>query len=109
LPLGLHELIDVLAKRRVGEQPFDPLTGDGLQKSAGVVRERPELGIDLMPDVIGAVVPRPAQIERQFGERLETLHIPMRKRVPQRRRGRGRYVVRGHLALGRAAASLPST
>jgi hypothetical protein len=41
----------------------------------------PQFGIELAPDLIGSMIPRPPHIQGQFGQRIETLDFSGQKIV----------------------------
>ena len=91
------ELVEMGDEAWIGGKLGKPGGRDVLEQEPGVMGARPQLGIDLLPQRIGAVAPGPAQIERQLaqrGERRGQPGIPAEKRrlVDRPRRGRHRVV-----------------
>jgi len=68
LPLGLHQAVEHSAKVRIGQGMRQVFARDGLEHHAGVVRERPQRGIEPSPQFVATVIPRPAQVHGQFGQ-----------------------------------------
>ena len=65
-------------ERRVAQRLFQPGPGDGLQHHPRVVGERPQLGVELAPQLVGGVLPGGAQVERQLDELLDARHVGVR-------------------------------
>ena len=63
LTLGLQQVINVLAEGGIRQHSLELIARDRLQDNPGVLREFPQRGIKPAPDVIGGVIPRPAQIQ----------------------------------------------
>ena len=76
--LGLRQqLFHPCAQR--GVETSQLLGRGGLQDQPRVPRELPQLGVELLPDLVGRVVPRPAEVERQTGEGIGVLHFGGRR------------------------------
>ena len=73
LPPGLHQVIDVLAENGIGQHALDLVARDRLQDNPGVMREFPQFGIKLPPHFVGGMIPRPAQIQGQLRQGIESL------------------------------------
>ena len=71
-----REVIDLLAEGGLGRDPPELIPRDRLQHGPGIMREVPQHGIELPPHLIGGMVPRPAQIQRQRGEGLVSFARP---------------------------------
>ncbi len=70
---GLHQAINVLAKNGIGQHTLDLVARDRLQDNPGVVRDFPEFGIKLPPHFVGSMIPRPAQIQGQLRQGIESI------------------------------------
>ena len=75
LTLGSQQVINVLAKGRIGQHPLEFVLRDSLQDHPGVLRELPQRGIKLPPHFVGAMIPRPAQVQRQLRQGIEAFNI----------------------------------
>src|SRR5712692_4328686 len=53
------------------QEVLNPPRGNRLEHSPWVVGQSPELGVELGPQLVRAAVPRPTQIQRELGERLD--------------------------------------
>ncbi len=73
LPPGLHQVIDVLAKSGIGQHALDLVARDRLQDDPGVMRDLPQCGIKLPPHFVGGMIPRPAHIQGQLRQGIESL------------------------------------
>jgi len=72
---GLHEVIDAFAEGGIGCHAPEPVPGDRLQDGPGVIRELPQRGIKLSPYLVGSVIPRPAHIQSELDQRIESLDV----------------------------------
>ena len=70
---GLQQTVNVLAESRIGQHSLDLVARDRLKNNPWVMRELPQLGIELPPHFVGGMVPRPAQIQGELRQRIETL------------------------------------
>ena len=59
------------AKIRVPGEAFQFLRGARLQNNPGIARQVPQFGVERPPDIVGPVVPGPAQIESYFDKLVE--------------------------------------
>src|SRR6266446_209828 len=80
------------------------------------MRQGPELGVELDPQLVRAVVPRPAQVQRKLGERLDSdILCPAHDELPPsvssvRTAGRSRSPFRMWISRrGNAISILPAT
>ena len=73
LPLGLHQAVEQCAKVPVGQGTRELFARDGLKDHIGMMRELPEHRIEPPPQLIGTVIPRPAQVHGQFSQCGKTL------------------------------------
>ena len=64
----VEQLLHALAVIRSLQQVVNLARRHRLQHGPRIVRERPQLGVERSPQLVGAAVPRPAQIERDLGE-----------------------------------------
>src|SRR6266566_6139102 len=48
-----------------------PAWGNRLEHGPRVMGQGPELGVELGPQLVGAAIPRPAEIQRELGECLD--------------------------------------
>src|SRR5439155_25672499 len=53
------------------QQVLNSAWGNRLEHGPGVMRQGPELGVELSPQLVSAPVPRPTQVQRELGERLD--------------------------------------
>ena len=60
------------AKIRRRQEGAQPGRRRALDYDPGVRGQRPQLGVDLRPELVGAVIPRRAKVERELGEDFET-------------------------------------
>ncbi len=81
LPLGLHQAINVLAEGRIGQHALDLVARDRLQDDPGVMRDFPQFGIKLPPHFVGGMIPRPAHIQGQLRQGIESLDFRGQKIV----------------------------
>ena len=58
-------------KIRVGGQFLQPLRGHRLENQPWIFGRVPQFRIHRAPQVVGAVMPAPAQVQRQLGQRLQ--------------------------------------
>ena len=65
-----EEALDPLPKARARDERPDPRGRGSLENEPRVMGEGPELGIELTPELVAAVIPRPAKIEREFLQRV---------------------------------------
>lgn len=65
-----QERLDPAPVLRAGQDLLERGPRDRLQHDPRVVREGPELRLELGPKLVGAVVPRPAQVQRELREGL---------------------------------------
>ena len=68
LALLSNQRLHLVAKCRVATQLLELGRGSGLQDDPRAARQLPQLGLELVPQLVGAVVPRPAHVERQLSE-----------------------------------------
>lgn len=73
LTLGPDQSINLLAESGIAKQTLNLILRDSLQHDPRIVSEFPERGIKLPPYFVGRVIPRPAQIQSQLGQGIETL------------------------------------
>ena len=73
--LGLHEIINFFAADGIRQHALEPVSRNGLQHDPRVMRSLPQSGIKPPPHFIGAMVPGPAQIQRQLGQGIEALDV----------------------------------
>ena len=73
--MGLSERLHLPAEGGIGGHALGLVPGDRLQDDPRIVRELPQRGIQLPPDFVGSVIPRPAQIQCQLGQPIESLDI----------------------------------
>ena len=66
LTLGLQQIINFFSEGGIGQHALEFVFGDSLQNHPGVLREFPQRGIKFSPHFVGAMIPRPAQIQRQL-------------------------------------------
>ena len=81
LPPGLHQVINVLAKNGIGQHALDLVARDRLQDNPGVMRDFPQFGIKLPPHFVGGMIPRPAHIQGQLRQGIESLDFRGQKAV----------------------------
>ena len=62
---GAQQLVDVLLEFRIGEGRLNPFARSRLQHDPWIVGVSPQIGIELPPDAVGGVVPRPPDVERE--------------------------------------------
>ena len=72
-PPGLHSVINILAKNRVGQHAIDLVARDRLKDHPGVMRDPPKFGIKLPPHFVGGMIPRPAHIQGKLSQGIEPL------------------------------------
>ena len=72
---GLHESIDLFAEGGIGQHAPECVLRDSLQDDPGVLSELPKLGIKLAPHVVGGMIPRPAHIQGQLRQGIESLDV----------------------------------
>ena len=75
LAFAAQQILDGFAEGGVDQNAFEFILRGRLQHHPGVLREFPQGGIQLAPHFVGGVIPRPAQVQRQFRQRIETFHI----------------------------------
>ncbi len=73
--LGLDQVAHFFADARVRQQPLEPVPRHRLQDHPRVLRQVPERGVQPPPELVGMVVPRPAQVQRQFRQFVEALDL----------------------------------
>ena len=73
LTLGSHQVINVLAESGIGQHVLELVPRDRLQDNPGVLREFPQRGIKLPPHFVGGMIPRPAHIQGQLCQGIESL------------------------------------
>ena len=81
LPPGLHQVIDVLAEGGIGQHALELVARDRLQDDPGVMRDLPQCGIELPPHFVGGMIPRPAHIQGQLRQGIESLDFRGQKAV----------------------------
>ena len=77
--------IDMTAEHRVGQQFFDSISRYALQDPPGTVRQFPRVRIQLLPDLVCRVIPRPTHIEGEFREGPDPLDIRGQQSVERTR------------------------
>lgn len=75
----LHERLDLRAEAGIGRHPLQPVSRHRLQDDPWIVRTFPQHGIQLPPHVIGAMIPRRTQIQRQLSQVLVSVDVPVCK------------------------------
>ena len=73
LPAGFDQAIDVFPENGIGQHALDLVARDRLQDDPGVMRDLPQFGIELPPHFVGSVIPRPAHIQGEFRQGIESL------------------------------------
>ena len=81
LPPGLHQVINVFAESGIGQHVLDLVARDRLQDAPGVMRDFPQFGIKLPPHFVGGMIPRPAHIQGQLRQGIESLDFRGKKVV----------------------------
>ena len=72
---------DRLVKAGVGHGSAEPVPRHGLQDDPGTVGPLPEPRVELLPDLVGGMVPGPAHVEGQLGQLVEPLDIVGKERI----------------------------
>jgi hypothetical protein len=74
IPLaGIPERLQVAKETRVTGKTLEPLERDVLQQEPWILRAFPERLVQLLPNPIAGVIPRPMQIERERGQARQRL------------------------------------
>ena len=81
LPPALHQAVDVFAKNGIGQHALDSVARNRLQNNPGVMRDLPQFGIKLPPHFVASMIPRPAHIQRQLRQGIESLDFHGQKAV----------------------------
>ena len=81
LPLGFQPIVHLLAKDWIGERGFELVLGNRLQHHPGILRELPQRGIKLPPHLVGGMIPRPAQVQRQLRKRIVAFNVRVQRVV----------------------------
>ena len=81
LPAGFDQAIYVLPENGIGQHALDPVARDRLQDHPGVMRDLPQFGIKLPPHFVGGMIPRPAHIQGEFRQGIESLDFRGQKIV----------------------------
>ena len=68
---GFAQLIDLFSELCVGRQGLKPFARHGLQHDPRVPRQRPQFGVELAPQLVRSMVPRPPKVECN---RLQSVH-----------------------------------
>ena len=63
VPPGPHAVVRHPAEGGIGQGLLEPVPGDGLQDHPGVPGQLPEGRVQLAPELVGTVVPGPAQVQ----------------------------------------------
>ena len=71
LPAGFDQAIYAFPENGIGQHALDLVPRDRLQDHPGVVRDLPQIGIELPPHFVGSVIPRPAHIQGEFRQGIE--------------------------------------
>ena len=79
--LGSQQVANVLAEGGIGQHAFELVPRDGLQDNPGVLREVPQRRIKLTPHFVSSMVPRPAHIQGQLRQGIESLNLRGQKAV----------------------------
>jgi hypothetical protein len=67
LAVGQYQAMQQFAELRIGQGIREPHARDSLKNDIRVMCQRPKLGIEPLPQLVRAVIPRPAQIHGQLG------------------------------------------
>src|SRR5919197_2961891 len=67
----VEQVFQPLSRVRSSEQRFYPAWRGRLQNGPGVVRQGPQVWVELGPELVAAAVPRPPQIEGEIRQRLQ--------------------------------------
>jgi hypothetical protein len=70
---GMQHVLEVYSEGRIRQHTFELIPRDGLQNNPWVLREFPQDGIKRAPYLVGGMIPRPAKIQGQLSEGIETL------------------------------------
>ncbi len=79
--LGSQQVINVLTEGGIGQHALELVPRDRLQDNPRVPREFPECRIKQPPHFVGAMIPRPAHIQGQLGQGVESLDFRRQKAV----------------------------
>jgi len=69
----LDQSVQVFAESRVNQHSLDLIPGDSLQDDPGIMRDFPQSGIKLSPNMIGGMIPGPAHVQSKFRQGIETV------------------------------------
>jgi hypothetical protein len=70
-----QDFLQFLVEAHIGERRIELWPRYSLQHQPCVVRQIPEFGIKLSPEFVRGMIPRRAQIERQFRDRLQKVYV----------------------------------
>ena len=73
LTLGSDRSSTLLRKAGSASTALELVPRDRLQDNPGVMREFPQRGIKLPPHFVGGMIPRPAHIQGELGQGIESL------------------------------------
>src|SRR5579864_2106673 len=82
-PGGLRQLLQHCEKGGIRPDPFEPLARYRLQNYPGVMSEFPKFGIQLLPELVGGVIPGPAHIQSQLGQSIIVRCLRRTARIPR--------------------------
>ena len=75
LTLGSQQVINVLAEGGIGQHALELVHRNSLQDHPGVLSGLPQRRIKLPPHFVGGMIPRPAQVQRQLRQGIESFDI----------------------------------
>ena len=73
LPLRLDESVHLGAEGWIGQSALDFVPWHRLQDGIRVMSEFPQRGVELSPDLVRAMIPRPAKIQGEFRQGIESV------------------------------------
>ena len=72
LPRAAHKMVEPREKLGVGQHLPEPLPREGLKDDPRITRARPELGCQLVPQLVTGMIPGPTQIQCQLTQQRQT-------------------------------------
>ena len=75
LTLGSQQVINVLAEGGIGQHALEFVLRDRLQDHPRILRKIPQRRIKPPPYFVGAMIPRPAQVQCQLRQGIESFDI----------------------------------